>query len=429
MWFMLMYSKLFLFVLLIFIAFTFLVVLNSRMPQFQSVLMILQASVFLGVFLGGSLAKLKKNYLWKNNQYYKSSILNAYFIIAVITGLVLMPLLYSIYNNSFLMLLMPICISIFASQAVLGKNILHKILIPATPIFLLQLIRLQVDINIVYIMIIVTTIVLVYSMYKNLFYTYGSNVHNETKNSTNTIAFMTTGMSASRIISINYSLGVLVSKWIMRSKRTVDWSLLMPHTRLTIITFYYTISMLVLLLFVGIKMRALIGVFSLMILPNLFIGIIMESRHLLRQLKFFSHVFTGNNHRQLKSKILFALDKNMLVNALVYIAIIMLMIQVLSISIPITPLLISMVVIIGVTISIYPLLLCLNWLNISMLLIAIISIYGFSLYKIILWINKNTQLATTIPYVIAFAASCLLLRVITQYIFWNRPIEKLLKNK
>jgi hypothetical protein len=74
--------------------------------------------------MGGSLVKLKKIYLWKNNLKYKKTILNAFFMIITIATISMLPVMYSVLSYSLLLLLLPFCIAVFASFIVSGKNII-----------------------------------------------------------------------------------------------------------------------------------------------------------------------------------------------------------------------------------------------------------------------------------------------------------------
>ncbi|VAW34146.1 hypothetical protein MNBD_GAMMA01-2120 [hydrothermal vent metagenome] len=428
MWFLLTHAKVFMVVMIIFFGFTMLVMFFSQMPEVQAIIMILQAFVFLGIYLGGSVAKLKKNHLWINNKKYKYSILNAFFIIIGLSGLIMMPILYSALTKSLLILLLPFCTAVFFSFVVLGQNVLFKFLIPATPIIILKLFRIQVGLEIIILLIVASTMLLIFVMYKNLLDDYVNHTDKKNINDSKTIAFTTTGLSAKQYKKINYALGRWVSQWLMNSKKTIDWSILMPHTRLTVFTLYYSIPLFVGLFLVSTDVRKLFYVFVLIILPNIFFAIIMESRHLLGQTKFIAHVFSGDNHRQLKNKILFALDKNILINCVVFLISILFIIKFHSIPVQQSSLLVSYVATFLITLAIYPIFLCLNWVNISFMLILLSSIYGYGMYSMIKWIYAHTHLSMTLPYISALVVVGLLLRLLSQSIWWHRPIETLYKN-
>jgi len=428
-WYLLIYNKLFLGVLSVFALFTMAVNILGQKTFFEAMGLILQLFIFLGVYLGGSLIKLKRNYLWKINNNYKNSILHGYFIILFLANLCFAPFLWKFSTISPLIIIMPFCISAFAAHLVLGKNVLYKIIIPAIPILLFQASKLGVGFNSVLLLIVVASIVLAMLMYKNIFYQYSEHKTTAEQQKANSVAFMTTGLNHKHLNKINGVIGVLVSKWIMYGKRNLDWAVLMPYSRLTFMTLFYVLFILFFLSITDDNIQKMIGTMTILILPNLFLGLVMESRNLLKQIKFFSHVFIGENHKQLKNRILLAMDKNMLINAIVYVGLILLMIKLLGINISLDTLITSMLVIIFVSLAIYPVFMCLSWINISVILILALFVYAAILYKTITWVSKNPELATTIPFVSGFIICCFLLRSITQYVFWQRSMESLLSNK
>lgn len=428
-WFLLTQSKLFLGVLIGFAAFTIAIILIKSTSKFQSLSLIFQLFLFMGVALGGSVAKLKRNYLWKINSHYKNSILHGYLLIILCVGLSFLPFLWTFTIISPLILAMPICTSVYASHMVLGKNLLYKFMIPAIPLGIFQLTKLGFGINTVLLLIVLATMVLILLMYKNFFYQYSDHQITDQQDKANTVAFMTTGLSHKHMSKLNGLIGIVVSKWVMHGKKNLDWSVLMPHTRLTLMTLFYSLFLFVFMTITDPNVQKMHGKFALMILPNMFLGLVMESRNLLNQTKFFAHVFTGDKHKQLKRKILFAMDKNFLINVIVFVAMTLLIINMLSINVPINPLLLSLAVVICISFAITPILMCLSWINLSLLLIIILVGYAGLLLALITWIYKNPLLVTTVPYVTVFVTSCLLLRVVAQYLFWQRPIEQLLKNK
>jgi len=393
----------------------------------KSIALFFSASIFLGVYLGGGLANLKKNYLWKVSNKYKNSLLHGYFIITFVINAILVLGLYSSSTNVKLMLLLPFCFSVFASQMVLGKNLLIKVLVTPIPLIVAQLYRLNTSIDVIIMLIVLATAVLIFTMYKNLFYQFGANLNvGEDKNNANLIAYATTGLNASQLNTINHRVGLVVAKWITNSKKLIDWAILMPHTRVTLTSLYYVAFMLVTLLLTGNKTHFL-QLFVFLFLPMIIIITLIESRNLFRQTKTIAHVYGGKQHHQLKNTILFALDKNIAANILVFLICVLFTVNLFSITLVVKTMILSVVGITVISFAVYPYLLCLNWVNLSVLLIGSMFVYILVLYKFIKWIGMNPDLAMTLPYVVSFTMVCLLLRGLTQYIFWKRPFEALLK--
>ncbi len=394
----------------------------------RSITLFFCASVFLGVYLAGGLVNLKKNYLWKISKKYKNSLLHGFFIITFIVNAILVVGLNPSLVNAKLMLLLPLCFTVFASQMVLGKNLLVKVLVTPIPLFIAQLYRFNVSLDAIVMLTVLATAILIYTMYKNLFYQFGVHLNiNENKNNANLVAYATTGLNASQLNNINYHVGLIVAKWITGSRRVLDWAILMPHTRTTLITLFYVVLMLATMVLTGDKVKSQVPLFTVFFLPMIIIGTLIESRNLFRQTRTVAHVFTGKNHRQLKNKMLFALDKNIAVNIMVFLACILLTIHFFSITVALQTMLLTFVAITFISLSIYPYLLCLNWVNLSALLIGSMFIYISGLYKVIKWIASNPELAMTLPYLASFIMVCLTLRILTQYIFWQRKFEALLK--
>ncbi|MFK8010528.1 MAG: hypothetical protein AB8B80_00710 [Marinicellaceae bacterium] len=431
-WYLLIYNKIFVGILLIYIIFTMtmnLILMISYASASGYPSLMIQLFLFLGVYLGGSLSRLKRNYLWKNNKHYKNSILHAYFIIIAFVTCCFMPFLWTYAKISTLVLIMPISISVFASYLVLGKNLFYKILIPAVPIALFQLSSMGLGLNFILALILLATMILITLMYKDIFYTYTQHQKTAEQVNANNIAFMTTGLSHKHLDKINGFIGLYISQWIISGTKKIEWAVLMPHTRLAIITLLYSLVLLLFMSIIDVQIQNMVGLFALMLLPNIFLGFVMESKNLLKQVKFFAHVFTGDKHRQLKNKVLFALDKNMLFNASVFVGMLLLIIQLLSINIPMKPLFLSLSVVLLISMAIVPLLMCLNWLNISPLLMGILVVYAWVLYTVIKWIYANALMEISVVYSVSFISLCIGLRIVTQTIFWRTSIENLLNNR
>ena len=304
-WYLLIYNKLFLGILVIFAILTMAINITGQKNIIEAIGLILQLFVFLGVYLGGSIAKLKQNYLWRNNKNYKNSILHAYLLIIVILNLSFIPFIWDFKSFSPFILFIPMCVSIFASQMVLLKNIIFKILIPAIPFGIYKLTQFGLGMSTALLLIVIVTIILLISMYKNIFYHYSELKTTSGQEKANSIAFMTTGLNHKHLSQLNGFIGGVISNWILYGKRNVDWAVLMPHSRLTLMTLFYILPFLFFLTMSGDKMQKVMGVFALFLLPNLFLGLVMESKNILKQTRVFAHVFGGDNHRKLKNKILF----------------------------------------------------------------------------------------------------------------------------
>ena len=181
--------------------------------SFQTALMVnLTIATFLGVYLGGALLKLKQNYLWRINQRYRSSLIAAFLIIIGTFNLIQLPLFYFNVNDSYLVLLAPFCIAIFSSHLVLGKNLLQKALIPAIPYLIAQLHRIDVSSNIMMLLVLISTMGLLASMYFDRTYPDSLSRKNTKTNASIAMSAVATGFRPSIITSFNHYLRVPSSK-------------------------------------------------------------------------------------------------------------------------------------------------------------------------------------------------------------------------
>ncbi|MBL4661816.1 MAG: hypothetical protein JKY19_15765 [Alcanivoracaceae bacterium] len=389
----------------------------------------LTLSVFLGTYLGGALQSLKQNYLWTINQHYRNTLMAAYLIIIGLISLVQIPILYLNLNMTLLILLVPFCVAIFSSHMVLGKNLLHKILIPVFPLALYQLHRINVSLTVIIILLLIATLMLVIAMYLNRFYP-DNSTRLMTKQSINSsTAVVATGLNLKWVTSFNYSIGVFMAKWVSRSKRNIDWAIIMPHTKLALFSLLYVLLIMLFVLMNNDKDKPVIEIFTVMFLSASIVSMVMESRQLIRQTRVFAHVFSGMKHRQLKNKILWSLDKTFILNSVVFIIAILLAAQIFSVTLNTSYVLFATLIVIAIALSFYPILLCLSWVNISLPLITAVMTYALLIFFSVRWLKTHTLEVMTSPYTIIFIVACLLLRVITQKIFWQRPIETLMKNK
>ena len=413
----------------VFMAFQIFMPLNQLEADkaFQvSILVNLTMATFLGVYLGGALLSLKQNYLWTINQYYRSAIMSAYLIIIGIFSLLQMPFLYINLNETALTLFAPFCITIFSSQMVLGKTALYKIIIPATPFIILQLHRIEVGSETIILFIMTATAILVNSMYRDKLYPDALTRKNTEQLTARTNESMYTGSST---ISINHFIGVLASKWVASSKKNIAWAVLMPHTKLAVISLFYLLLLAFAVLITGEKNIIILQKFGLMFLSFYIIEIVMESSAHIRQVRFFSHVYIGDKHRELKNKILLATDKSYITNSLIFFGGILLIAMFLEMEIDTVQLVYSAIAVMFIACAVYPLLLCLSWVNITFSLVFSVCIYAAMLFGTLLWIDINTEQVLSSPYSYLFILGCVSLRVLSQNVFWRYPLEKLLKNK
>lgn len=178
---------------------------------FQAALMInLTLSSFLGVYLGGGLLSLKQNYLWTINRHYRGAILAAYLIIIAVFCLIQMPFLTMNLDRTWMILFVPFCIAIFASQMVMGKNSILKIMIPVTPYAIAQLYRFDISAEIIVLLIMFSTAILLATLYYDRLYPDSLSREKTKEESSIGNSSLSTGLSLSFIMSVNHYITISV---------------------------------------------------------------------------------------------------------------------------------------------------------------------------------------------------------------------------
>ncbi len=382
-------------------------------------------SIYFGIYFAGGLNKLKQNYLWQVNTKYRNTLMMAFLIMLGIVNLLQVPFLYLNLHFSAAIFLMPFCIAIFASQLVLGKNIVYKVLIPAIPFLLLQLMKVGVSFNNVLILIFANCIAVIIAMYCG-FLQKGINqkTYQDIGFRNNTLV-QSTGLNFKWLTIINHQLSRFITSSISKSPSTIDLAVIMPHTKLAIYTIFYLILMAFFVSISESKQVNLIQGFAPLFLASYAVNLIMETSHLIKQTKMIAHTFNG--HQQLKSQILFAFDKAMLFNIMVFSVGVYLLCHFLAIDINYSFLFLMLLVTTGIILAYSPLLLCFNWLNITFSLIAVAMIYALSVFYAIRWFKDFHDSGAILLFMSLLFVFCLLLRALTQWVFWQRPFEQLLK--
>jgi hypothetical protein len=203
----------------------------------------------------------------------------------------------------------------------------------------------------------------------------------------------------------------------------------MPHTKLALFSLLYVFLITFAVLFIAKDGEKLTEAFAFLFLSTSLISVLMESRLLIRQTKTIAHLFSGVDHRQLRNKILFSLDKNFLINSIVFVIGLLVMTQIFSIPLDIFKLFIFSVTIIVTALAYYPFLLCFQWINITFSLVLAVCLYAAMIFIAARWVTIGLQTPYIVYYLLVLIGVAVLLRTVTQIIFWRKPFEILLKNK
>jgi hypothetical protein len=220
----------------------------------------------------------------------------------------------------------------------------------------------------------------------------------------------------------NYKIGQLSKAINPFNKAKVDLSISSPIIKYGISAVVYAVLTL---LIVFITRSNFPEVFINIILVLMFITITIGTRKLLLQTSKISHLYNGNNHRILKNKILFALDKILLINCFVYVGIIGIISNAIGLSTNNEFLLMSTTAIILFGLVYYPLIIVYEEIPIFrvfpilffVIIAAVISIKIF----------HNYEQLFSMGYISGYILACLVLRVFSQKLLWNTSYEKLIK--
>ncbi|MCW8998327.1 MAG: hypothetical protein OQK04_06390, partial [Kangiellaceae bacterium] len=391
---------------------------------FRAVIMInLVMSTFLGVYFAGAQLSLKQFYLWKVNPRFRTTLMLA-FLILVGSSTLLITIAFAFnINQRWLFLILPFCASIFAAQLVLETTLVKRTLAVIIPIGISQLQWLEIHEAFYLIPIFMIAMFYIRRMYSPSYFRQTGYMDIMSINKA-----QLTNSKPKIIIAANHYLGEFVSRWILKSKAVIDWAITMPHSKLALITSIWLFTLIPFFLIVGGGKPELLESFVFMFTASVSISMAMESRLQFFQLKSFAHIFSGQNHRELKNKILRSVDKTILVNCLVLLVGSMALAYLLDEKLDYYLLFSISMMIISVSLVFSPVLLCLTWIKVTFSQVSVLVLYGASLFaiaKLMAHFQEQLGHSVIIFVVIAFAFIC---RQLTQRVFWVKPLEQLLRN-
>ena len=154
----------------------------------------------------------------------------------------------------------------------------------------------------------------------------------------------------------------------------------------------------------------------------------MESRNLIKQLKPIAHVFGGENHRQMKTKILNRLGLIITQSNFVFMGAVLLIGSVLSLKVSLEYLALALMAITIICLTLLPLLLSVSWNKVSISLLVLCCVFAYSIFEVTSWIGKNGAERLLSIDVLMFLILCISVRAVAQLYFWKRPVERLFKS-
>lgn len=378
-------------------------------------------SSFVGIYLGGALLKLKQFYLWSINAVYRRTLIGSFLFLTSLFSIMQSAVMaVHLPDTSLPLLMLPICAAVFASFTVLGKTLAHKILIPGVLFLIGQLHHLGVDWLVIMIIAVFATAALVY-------YLYTGDVHQikQSKEALLEVGVTSTYIAAPLVMKANHLIGKLFIRIVSRSKKDIGWAVSLPYFKLSLIPFLYVFFIIPPVLLLD-KKVVILEIFTVMMMASALMSIVMEARNLLPQTKNIAHLFVGDRHQQLKKQIMRTVDKTIALNCITLVSLVLLGSFVLSMEIMPRLLLIQTLVVIGVGLALYPAMLCLKWLSVSLLLVLALSLYFGLIFLASTWIDAYEVESWWSYKSTLFISALIILRIISQRMFENIPMEKLM---
>lgn len=381
-------------------------------------------SVFIGVYVGGGLFKLKTCYLWTINRAYRYSVITAFLTITGIFSLFQATIMAVHLPESKIFLLLPICIAIFSAYLVLGETLIHKIIIPTIPFGISQLKYWGVHIEILMLLIILSTLGLLYYLFN-----YGTQQSKPIKENLNTIFMGHPTPSKPFVYKFNFWLANIASPLFLRSPKDISWTVSLPQTKLAAAACFYMILIILNTLMIDDVEGKVIDVFLIILMGTILLAVFMEARQLITQTRSIAHLFSPKDNKGIKSEILKAINKNILVNCLVLLVLVSSFISIIGTPPDLVYLTASTAAVIAIGTSFYPFMLCLNWQNVSFGLVLSITILAFTIFAACYWLKQHQINEWLTIESLVFMMVIITIHQLSRLLYYRFPFEKLLINK
>ncbi len=375
-------------------------------------------SVFVGIYLGGGVIKLKQTPMWTIYSHYKKNLLSSFFIAALLIGTIQsISLLYSGWDIA-TAILGPTAIIILTAQILTGKNIIMMLLFPAAPFILFQLTHYQVSNFHILVLLVSFASLAIFTMDSNRklvwspasIFNFSQNVklqfNNPLLNRTN-----------------NWCVDFL-QKFINTSpKGKIAVALIHPSTR-------YGISLLVssLLIFFFMQLDDKNGlspliIFSAYIIAFLPITLLMEVQALSKQTKSFVHVLSSDQHGYFKILIAKMVDQRMIILTSLFTLFVIILASLFQQTDEIFLVIRFSITITLIFMAMQPLMLCLDWFNIGFKLLLAMSIYALSVFLLCRWHFQHELSELLSLEVLAVAILLISIRLISIRYWKRQPME------
>lgn len=381
-------------------------------------------SVFVGVFVGEGLRRLKASYLWTINKTYRYSLINAFLILVGIFSL-FQSLIMSVHlNESKIYLALPMCVALFSAYMVLGETLIHKFTIPAIPILIVQLSRIDVNQTDIMLLIIIVSIALVHYLFK-----YGTKQSDPNSSSLNTL-FMGHPAPSKHIVHLfNFWLAKMAAPLISNSKRDSSWTVSLPQTKLCIISIAYALLLILNTLMIDDKANFLIGTFLLMLMGGVLLAIFVETRQLIFQTRSIAHLFNPQNNQGIKKEVLRSVNKSILLNCTTLLLLVVSVTWLIGFQPNLIYLTFATLAVMAIGISYYPLLLCFSWQNVSLKLVISVTVLALTIFAACRWLKQHDISEWLAFESVLFSIAIYVIHLLSRLYYYRFPFEKLLVNK
>lgn len=382
----------------------------------NQILLIYILSVVFGFFIASGLSQLKKSYIYLINKHYQQHLKRIAIIVATVFGLI-MVLIYS--NNIYISILhFLIVVTVVANinYSRVNRTILADLIIFGFPLFLFLRDKFLLSQNTLLIMTVIHVCLMLFMAYYN--YNNSKVISSQTKEGLKETNNELCGGD------LNYKLGKVITKFKGFYKGKIDFAISTPVMKLGIFGITFIISLILIYLFYK-KGEISIDIVLNILIALYFVFTALGSKNLINQTTKVAHVFRGKNHKQLKNKVLFAIDKILILNISIFLGCIFITAQLLSLPINSEYILISTLALFLFGMASYPMIISADVEPI----LRILPILAYAVLTILLifWLYHNLEKAQTFEYAIPYTISCLALRLIAQNLFWETPYEKLVK--
>ncbi|MCF6192724.1 MAG: hypothetical protein L3J46_00115 [Kangiellaceae bacterium] len=385
-------------------------------------------SVFSGLYIGNALLILRKGYLWTINPKYRHSLIAAYIANLAIYTLFVSPLIFILIFQAKILIISPLFISIIASMILLGRNLVHQVIVP-TAIAGLIIFRGIDDI--------LTTWLLFLGALESAFHLVKASPDYSPKSLS--VQQLKTWSSTSDLLAKNFSLyshindyvGRIASTRIVKTPKVLDWAILSIHARFAIWSIMWATLIVVFSRNMGQYSQ---DSFVTQFITFFIFSLIIESRNLFSQTIPFAHLFAESNYRSLKAKIVKVVDKAILINILVTMSFVLIAFSTFDHQADVLKLIFSILLMGFLGLAFNPFILSFGKINKPFVNLMQFTPYLFFSSLTFFYLVPNLDLEVRADFISSiniyiFLAGCVSVRYLGFRFFQSRSIEHLIDNR